>query len=168
MQPLDPDLTPLVRFDGPDKPTWEAVDDTVMGGLSDSRITYTDAGTAVFSGTVSLANNGGFASARFVLGGADWRDYTTLVLRLKGDGLRYAVNVRPVDAVRMSYRFYLETTGDWETIRLPFADLVPMSVGELVPDAPPLDLSAVQFVGFMVTGGQDGPFRLELAWVGGA
>ncbi len=42
---------------------WTTVNDPVMGGMSNSRITYGDGGL-VFSGNISLENNGGFASAR--------------------------------------------------------------------------------------------------------
>ena len=43
---------------------WMAINDVVMGGLSTSKLEATGFATAVFSGYVSLENNGGFASAR--------------------------------------------------------------------------------------------------------
>ena len=43
---------------------WLVVNDGVMGGLSQSEIVLTDSNTAVFRGTVSLENNGRFASTR--------------------------------------------------------------------------------------------------------
>jgi NADH dehydrogenase [ubiquinone] 1 alpha subcomplex assembly factor 1 len=55
----------LVAFDGPASVLpWSAIDDAVMGGLSSSRLLFAAAGHADFIGTVSLANNGGFASVR--------------------------------------------------------------------------------------------------------
>ena len=41
---------------------WSAITDAVMGGRSRSRMHFDPAGDAVFSGTVSLENNGGLAS----------------------------------------------------------------------------------------------------------
>ena len=41
---------------------WRIVNDGVMGGISRSSLTLTDIGNGKFSGHVSLANNGGFAS----------------------------------------------------------------------------------------------------------
>jgi len=41
---------------------WRIVNDGVMGGISKSSLLLTDAGHGQFSGHVSLANNGGFAS----------------------------------------------------------------------------------------------------------
>ena len=43
---------------------WGVVDDGVMGGLSRGKLAYTEQGTLVFSGDLSLENNGGFSSLR--------------------------------------------------------------------------------------------------------
>ena len=51
----------LATFAG-DEP-WPSIDDTVMGGRSASEMRI-DAGTAAFTGNVSLENGGGFASVR--------------------------------------------------------------------------------------------------------
>ena len=40
---------------------WQPINDQVMGGLSSSGFRLDAAGWAVFEGTVSLQNNGGFA-----------------------------------------------------------------------------------------------------------
>lgn len=42
---------------------WRIVNDGVMGGLSSSRVSVND-DKIIFSGNVSLENNGGFASLR--------------------------------------------------------------------------------------------------------
>ena len=72
---------------------WVRVNDGVMGGLSQSEMRFTIEGTALFEGTLSLENNGGFASVRtipddFALGG-----YTGLAVRVKGDGRRYMLRL---------------------------------------------------------------------------
>jgi hypothetical protein len=41
---------------------WNVVNDGVMGGISKSSLVLTNTGNGKFSGHVSLANNGGFAS----------------------------------------------------------------------------------------------------------
>lgn len=41
---------------------WRIVNDGVMGGISKNSLVLTDDGHGQFSGHVSLANNGGFAS----------------------------------------------------------------------------------------------------------
>jgi len=45
-------------------PRWHAINDGVMGGVSQGRARITGDGVLVFSGVVSLENNGGFASIR--------------------------------------------------------------------------------------------------------
>ena len=79
---------PLFCFDAPESVAgWRAIDDAVMGGVSSSAISYVPKGGAVFSGAVSLANNGGFASVRspsFALRGAGG----AFLLTVRGDGKR--------------------------------------------------------------------------------
>ena len=43
---------------------WWPLNDTVMGGVSSSRMELSGEGKAVFTGKVSLENNGGFSSVR--------------------------------------------------------------------------------------------------------
>ena len=47
-----------------DRLEWRIVNDGVMGGLSKGNISFTDGGTMVFKGNLSLENNGGFSSVR--------------------------------------------------------------------------------------------------------
>jgi hypothetical protein len=56
---------PLFAFVSPDAAAaWQAVNDGVMGGVSDGRFRVTERQTMEFHGTLSLENKGGFASVR--------------------------------------------------------------------------------------------------------
>ena len=44
---------------------WKVVNDDVMGGISRASFDLNTEGDAEFKGTVSTANNGGFASVRY-------------------------------------------------------------------------------------------------------
>jgi hypothetical protein len=68
---------------------WRIVNDGVMGGLSQSEIVLSDTSTAVFQGTVSLENNGGFSSTRTNPRFYNLAGYDGIILRLKGDGKKY-------------------------------------------------------------------------------
>ena len=46
---------------------WNIVNDDVMGGISKSFLSINDENNLIFSGNVSLKNNGGFASTRMGL-----------------------------------------------------------------------------------------------------
>ena len=55
----------LIDFtDTEEIPRWIAINDNVMGGISQSRIELSPTATAIFSGQLSLENNGGFTSIR--------------------------------------------------------------------------------------------------------
>ena len=119
--------------------TWGAVDDVVMGGVSESGIRLAD-GFALFSGNVSTDNSGGFASVRTrnFEPSFNLSNYRGIELRVKGDGQRYKLFVRTEtrwDGVGYAYSF--DTIADrWLTIQVPFQDLVPIFRAKTVNDAP--------------------------------
>jgi len=143
---------------------WHAVDDVVMGGVSASGLVATSPDTAAFEGTVSLDRGGGFASIRSPQRSWDLSAFSGLLLRAKGDGKQYKLTVY-TDASGISYRYPFEAQDDWETYFAPFDAFMPMRRGRRVPDAPPLDPSAISTIGFLISDKQAGPFRLELRWI---
>jgi hypothetical protein len=65
-----------------------------------------------------------------------------------------------------SYRFTFNTTsGEWTTINVPFTSFVPYIMGQRV-DAPPVDKSNIKAIGFLISEKQEGPFSLEIDWIG--
>jgi len=108
---------------------WGAVDDVVMGGVSQSFIKISEAG-AIFSGIVSTANSGGFVSVRTrnLEPALNLSNYDGIELRVKGDGNRYKFLVRTEnqwDGIAFSTSFDTESE-KWLTIRLPFASMIPV------------------------------------------
>lgn len=142
---------------------WQRLNDTVMGGVSQSFMGRTD-DYGVFGGTVSLENNGGFASVRSLPEAMDLQAYDAFALRVRGDGHRYALGVRTDpgwDGV--SYHAAFDTVdGEWVDVVVPFSELVPQWRGRHVPQAGPLDPSAIQTFGIMISDKQEGDFRLEI------
>jgi hypothetical protein len=126
--------------------TWGAVDDVVMGGVSESGIRLMS-GYAVFSGNVSTDNSGGFASVRTrnFDPSLNLSNYRGIELRVKGDGQRYKLFVRTEakwDGVGYAYSF--DTHADqWMTIQIPFQDLVPIFRAKTVANAQPIDPSQI-------------------------
>ena len=133
-----------------------------MGGVSTSRLTFDLAGHAVFDGTVSLQNGGGFASVRMSslpLGGT-----TTLAYALTawGDGRTYKLNLRTdagFDGVNYQVSF-TPPAGQWSQLVLPVAEFLPKFRGGQVEGAPSLRPELVTQVGLMISDKQAGPFRL--------
>ena len=72
--------------------SWQVVNDGVMGGLSEATFKIGENGIATFKGRISLENNGGFSSVRYNTGETNVEGYSSLVLRLKGDGKKYQVS----------------------------------------------------------------------------
>ncbi|CAL8147235.1 unnamed protein product [Prunus armeniaca] len=105
---------------------WGALDDVVMGGISESTFQIDPNGgenggpTGIFKGVVSTANNGGFTSIRTknLSTAEDLSAYDGLELRLKGDGRHYKLIVRTSrDWDTVGYTAGFDTVGDqWQTV----------------------------------------------------
>ena len=160
---LDFTETPVVS-------TWEAIDDRIMGGCSQSRPEYVDKVGLRFSGTVSLENNGGFASIRSNSSIYNLGKYSGLKLRLRGDGKTYKLSLRTelfFDGV--SYQAAFTTQKDvWQEISLPFEDFTATHHGIKLTTVAPMDTTKVESFGLFIADKQDGPFQLEIAWAKGA
>ena len=145
---------------------WEVVNDVVMGGLSDGRMSAAD-GSAVFQGDVSLKNYGGFASVRCLPREFDLGGYDGLIVRVRGDGRRYRLRLKTDDAFEgFAYQatFFTDSAG-WTEARLSFDEFVPVFRGRFLDGAPWLDPSRIRRIGFMIADGQEGPFSLEIGEV---
>lgn len=157
------DQRALFDFTAADAAPWRSVDDVVMGGVSSSRMVIED-GRAVFRGEVSLDNNGGFASVWSAPAKHDLRGYDGLAVRARGDGQRYSFRLRltgQVDDVSYQVKFQASEEG-WQTLRFPFSAFEAVFRGRPVPGAPSLDPEEIRSVGFLISDGQEGPFRLEV------
>ena len=119
------------------KATWGAVDDVVMGGVSASQIQLMQ-NRAVFSGNVSVANNGGFASVRTrnFSQALDLSNYEGIELRIQGDGKRYKLIMRGEDKWDgVGYCYSFDTFNNRpQTIRVPFDQLIPIFRAKSVPE----------------------------------
>ena len=161
-------LLPLFDFARPDAAQqWQAVNDGVMGGVSVGRFAITASQTMEFSGRLSLENNGGFASVRtkptnFKIAADD-----TLVVRVKGDGREYVLNLYTKSRrMAFSYRTALPTTKDvWTEVSVPLQDFIPTSFGNRVQGMGPVEPDQINSLGFMLSDKNPGPFKLEVDWV---
>lgn len=161
-------LVPVLDFAGPEAAgKWQAVNDGVMGGVSDGRFRITDDQTLVFFGTLSLENNGGFASVRTKPTELDIKTGDTLVVRLKGDGREYVLNIYTKRRqMAFSYRAPLPTTkGEWREVEIPLADFIPTSFGRRDHGMGPVEPSQINGLGLMLSDKQAGPFAMEVEWV---
>ena len=146
---------------------WLVVNDGVMGGLSQSEIVLSRNNTAVFQGTVSLENNGGFASTRTSPQLYDLAGYDGIIVRLKGDGKKYQFRLRMDNRFDgISYRYHFKTEiNKWIKIRVPFNQCVPVFRGRVLQGVEPLSAKRIQQIGFLISDKQSGLFKLEIDYI---
>ena len=102
-----------------------------------------EAGNAVFSGGAGAAIQCDFNPVEVA-------PYGSLVLGLKGDGRSYQLSLQTARDVPQVYTAQFQTSGEWETIEIPFADMVPAFPGQVLAR---LQVRARDGAG---------PFRLEI------
>nr|XP_019704506.1 uncharacterized protein LOC105040590 [Elaeis guineensis] len=135
------------------KLVWGALDDVVMGGVSESMFQVDATGneyggpSGLFKGVVSTANNGGFTSIRTKNFSVpeDLSAYDGIELRVKGDGRRYKLILRTsADWDTVGYTASFDTVKDqWHTIKIPFSSLRPVFRARTMVNAPPFDPSNI-------------------------
>ena len=143
--------------------SWTSVNDGVMGGVSKGGFKRTEQGTLLFTGDLSLENRGGFASIRTKPSALGLDGMSALVVKAKGDGRTYWVDLRVNDQMSASsYRAYLPTTaGEWQETRIPFADFKLQAFGRDLP-LKPINPAKVESIGFTLADKKAGPFSLEI------
>jgi Complex I intermediate-associated protein 30 (CIA30) len=160
------------------KEVWGALDDVVMGGVSESNIRFKEA-IAEFSGNVSTANSGGFASVRTrnFDPAIDLSGDEGIRLRVKGDGNRYKFMLRTEsrwDGVAHCHSF--DTVADtWITVQIPFSEFIPVLRAKTVSASFDLDrvnafqlmLSKFEYDGALNPHFQPGLFCLQIESIGG-
>lgn len=158
----------LSDFSGADAPKeWQTINDGVMGGVSEGKFKITDKKTLEFFGTLSLENNGGFASVRTKAKKLGLEKGDVLLVRVRGDGREYSMNLhvpRPLTA--FSYRATVQTKKDeWIEVKFPLDKFVATSFGRVVKDAGPVDPGEVNGLGFLLGDKKAGPFKMEVEWI---
>lgn len=157
----------LFTFEGEDvAERWQTVNDGVMGGRSVGRFKINDQDKMEFFGTLSLANNGGFASVRSTSGGLGLKQGDSIILRVRGDGRRYNLNLyTPRRLTAFSYRAEFSTKKDeWMEVAVPLDKFVATSFGRTLPNQM-LDPARVNGLGISLSDKKAGPFQLEIDWI---
>jgi len=164
--PSDPTSTVLFDFSNQDATSdWFNQNDTVMGGVSDSATTWVD-GQLVFSGNLSLDNNGGFTSTfgpindqlPTLMSGAK-----AIVVAARGDGKTYLMQIRNYDNTRYIQRFTTVADVEQDYV-LPLADFESVDWRlSVIPNATPIDTATISQLGFYLLDKQVGPFEIAIS-----
>ena len=143
---------------------WMAVNDGVMGGVSRSRPEVSSRDTLVFTGNLSLENNGGFASVRHVSEPFELDQGAGVLLRVKGDGKKYQFRVRTSDRFDgMAYKVdFITEKDEWQEFRFAWDAFVATYRGRTLQDAPLVKPLNIRQIGFLIADRQEGKFELEI------
>jgi len=154
--------TIIEDFDLKNDLSWRIINDGVMGGISTSKMEVLPNKKGLFSGTVSLENNGGFASTRGILTNKPTKSFSKVKIRLKGDGKKYSFRIRTNDNFDgVAYKNDFSTEGNvWEEIILPLADFIPTWRGRQLQNVPPITSTKISQIGFLISDKQKGAFSL--------
>jgi hypothetical protein len=163
----------LLDFDDPGEvAAWTTVNDPVMGGLSTSMITFGNGGL-VFAGSISLENNGGFASARSPQNpdiGRRAAGANSLRVSAVGDGKTYLLKVGTAGQPWAYVQRFSTEAAVQRIYDLPVAGF--RAVGMRLdpePNAPQtLDPSTISQISFYILDKQQGPFELTVSEVAAA
>ncbi|MBV5242331.1 CIA30 family protein [Mycolicibacterium sp. PAM1] len=145
---------------------WTTVNDPVMGGTSTSKVRFGDGGL-VFSGDISLENNGGFASARGPQDpdiGRRAAGATALRVHARGDGKTYLLTVGIADQPWSYIQRFGTEAGIDRTYGLPVEDFEPVGMRlDPEPDAPKtLDPAGIDQLSVYILDKQQGPFTITV------
>ena len=147
--------------------TWRITNDGVMGGLSKGYIEFTE-NSLLFSGTVSLENNGGFTSFRSPYDNFDLSNYEEVEVRIKGKGQQLALNLY-INEVWYQPYFKKELTvegEEWQVLRIPLADFQAYQVGR--PMGTYLGAKykgKILGMGLITNAKKSGPFSFEVDYI---
>ncbi len=152
-------------FDNNSSSDWQIVDDVVMGGRSNGAFSVNKNGNGVFSGKISLENNGGFSSVMHSISEPkDLSEFSHVKLKVKGDGSIYQFRMKENANDRHAYKHEFKTTGMWQEIDLAFKDFIPSFRGRTL-DLPSYTGSALSEIRFLIGNKKTQEFRLEVEFI---
>lgn len=139
---------------------WRVVDDVVMGGRSSGNFALNSDGHGVFSGKVSLENNGGFSSVRYNFPEKkSVEGFSKVVITLKGDGKDYQFRIKEKISDYQSYIAEFATSGEWQIIEIPLVEMYPTFRGRKL-DMPDFSAYYIEEIRFLI--GNKKPQDFEL------
>lgn len=141
---------------------WRITNDGVMGGESKGRFLF-EQDKGIFTGHISLENNGGFSSVFRMIEPLP-KNRETVTIDVEGDGITYQLRmIVSLDGYRLAYKHSFNTVaGQRETLTFTLADFQASFRGRIITDAPVLKSEDIRQVGFLVTKKFEGKFSLSV------
>tara|TARA_R110001606_G_scaffold398587_1_gene578000 strand:- start:862 stop:1356 length:495 start_codon:yes stop_codon:yes gene_type:complete len=143
---------------------WKIVNDEVMGGMSMGLIQISLEGNGVFTGHVSLDNNGGFCLVRHDVERIIANGYSSFEIRMKGDGKQYQFRCKSNDHQPHSYIYNFSSGKKWKTITIPFKKMEPYFRGDSLK-MPNYQGDFLAQVAILIGNNKEEDFSLELDYI---
>ncbi|XP_046352211.1 complex I intermediate-associated protein 30, mitochondrial-like [Haliotis rufescens] len=156
-------------------------------GLSKASLVLSTNNTAMFHGYLSqevmkdgIQKRSGYAGIRSPSSfksfkrkvSYDWSIFNCLVMRVRGDGRTYMINIHMNRAFDVGwndqYNYGLFTRGGpyWQVAKIPFSKFYLTSKGRIQDKQEPIQLTNVSTMGLSIGDGNEGPFSLEIDYIG--
>ncbi|XP_071649718.1 complex I intermediate-associated protein 30, mitochondrial [Temnothorax longispinosus] len=156
-------------------------------GFSTAKLEMSSTGTGVFSGTINnrVPKDGKVKYAGYCNINSipkrrsfkrevyhDWTEYTHIVLRVRGDGRCYVLNINTRGIFDLTwndvYHYVFHTRGGpyWQYVRVPFSKFIFSSKGRLQDAQIPIELHEISNLGISLADDVSGHFRLEIDYIG--
>ena len=146
---------------------WRIVNDGVMGGLSSSTVSVNGSKNIVFRGSVSLDNNGGFASLRSPVKNYNFQGFSGVEIRMKTEGKLYSISMK--ETSYFSGYFYtasFETKKDeWMVFKIPFGNFKLFYFGKETDSAKKIPLDNIKEISLLIGEKQEGSFETEIDYI---
>lgn len=145
---------------------WRIVNDGVMGGLSSSKAIVKD-DKIIFSGNVSLENNGGFASLRSPIKDYNFEMFSGIEIKIKGDGKRYSISMKETTYFNgCFYTTSFETKKDeWIVVQIPFDQFKLFYFGRETNSNKKIPLNNIKEISVLIGDKQAGSFNAEFDYI---
>ena len=138
---------------------WIVVDDVVMGGRSNGNFQLNKDGKGVFSGKVSLENNGGCSSVKHGFNKLNVEKFKSIVFKIKGDGKNYQFRIKHKSSDYASYITSFSSSGEWQEIEIPLNSMYPSFRGRKL-DEPNFFHKSIEEVTFLIANKKNEEFIL--------
>ncbi len=148
---------------------WRIVNDGVMGGLSTSKTTLLE-DSIIFSGEVSLENNGGFASMRTLITTGALSKCKTMTMRFKSNSTdrTFGLSLKNSQQYYIPYYKYIFTpkTTDWDTITVDLTDFKHYRISEIIGNTMQKKaLDDVFNIALIISDKKAGNFNIEIDYI---
>lgn len=148
------------------KDKWRIVNDDVMGGKSSSVVAIKN-NEIIFSGSVSLKNNGGFASLRSPVKDYNFEGYEGIELKIKGDGKLYSISMK--ETTYFTGQFYTANfkskKDEWVTLQIPFDKFKLYYFGRETNSDKKVPLPGIKEISFLIGDKQEGDFQVLIDYI---